>query len=614
MKNVLFNSIANIDDDLLDMTAQRIKRAKPRKIALRVTALVAAAAAIAFTVNFGISYFKNKLPVQQEGSLSSASSGDNSKVYKKYFEPYEGKEFVIDYNNLPFKYNFGELTKLNPDPIVNYTGIGVREILAYDISEYIGNNPWNENLEITELPVFNFTEYNPSDEIERINSAIEGTGITTEKISLSFLSILLSFPESIENFPQNYNDDGKIYADEMKRIAEKYSDILGFTDYELDIFNEWCVNKDKLSKCWHTKLYKSSENAFEAILNYNFNSITFYSDSETNTFNMSFPNLLESYECIGFYPIISAKEAREMMIENPNKYYPNMIDDNFFKDGANVDKIKHVELVYAKDADGKSLPYYTFYIQKTEEYDGINFFIPVSYPAISPEYLMDRTEQSLAEQNNNSSVGKKAFYDDTFVGMALQGSGPLMTYDEVMDRIASQDMKDHNIHLDSFYLVETVRALSVEGYEWDNSDSTIYEVKIIKDLISGEDVNRTEKIIISNGTPKWQYEYDPAYAPGERFTIALTKPVDGVDYLNAPFYYMFKYDVASDGSGYIYSRCSEIDKLNLPTSENIRETVVTSTTQNPAGYTQKVTLDAVVKFLRNDWKSRGVSSHFDSTT
>ena len=45
MKNILFNSIANIDDDLLDMTAQKIKRAKPRKIALRVTALVAAAAA-----------------------------------------------------------------------------------------------------------------------------------------------------------------------------------------------------------------------------------------------------------------------------------------------------------------------------------------------------------------------------------------------------------------------------------------------------------------------------------------------------------------------------------------------------------------------------------------
>lgn len=615
MKNILFNSIANIGDDLLDMTAQKIKRAKPRKIALRVTALVAAAAACVFAVNFGVSYFKNKLPVQQVGSVSSvSSSGVNYSENEKYFEPYEGKEFVIDYNNLPFKYSGGELTKLNPDPIVNYTGIGVREILAYDISEYIGNNPWNENLQIKELPVFNFTEYNSSGEFKRISSAIEGTGIKAEQISLSFLSILLSFPESIENFPQNYNDNGKIYADEMKRIADKYSDILGFTNYELDIFNEWVLNEDKLCKFWHTKLYKSSENAFEAILNYNFNSITFYSDSETNTFNMSFPNLLESYECIGFYPIISAKEAREMLIENPNKYYPNMIDDNFFKDGANVDKIKHVELVYARDADGKSLPYYTFYIQKTEEYDGINFFIPVSYPAISPEYLTDKTEQNPVEENNNSSsTEQKAFYDDTFVGMALQGSGPRTTYNEVMDSLTSQDAKDRGIYIDSFYLVETVQALSIEGYDWDSNNSTIYEVKIIRDLISGEDINRTEKILISNGTPKWQYEYDPAYAPGERFTIALGKPRDGKDFIETPGSYMFRYDVPSDGSGYIYSRCSEMDKLNLPTSENIKETVVTSTTQNPAGYSQKVTLDAVADFLRSDWKARGVSSHFDGT-
>lgn len=395
MKNNLFNSFSNIDDDLLDMTAKKIKCAKPRKIALQATGFVAAAAATVFAVNLGVSFVnKNKLPVQEAGALySESSSGDNSKVYEKYFEPYQGKEFVIDYDNLPFKCNIGELTKLKLDPIVNYTEVGIQEICAYDISEYIGNNPWNENLKITELPVFNITETNNSNEFERIRSAIKETGITASKSDYDN-SIKLSFPETLENFPQNYNDDGKIYADEMKRIAGKYSDILGFTDYELDISNDYVYHEDELLKCWHTHLYQSSENAFEAILNYNFNSISFYSDSETNVFNMYFQNTLDSLECIGFYPIISADEAREMLIENPNKYYPNMFDDDFFKDDANVDRIKSVELVYLDTYSDECLPYYKFiveidgFVDETKLHaEGIKSFISVFVPAIESSYI-----------------------------------------------------------------------------------------------------------------------------------------------------------------------------------------------------------------------------------
>ena len=592
MKNILFNSFANIDDDLLDMTAKKIKRAKPRKIALRVTGLVAIAATCVFAVNFGLSFVnKNKLPVQSEGSLSStSSSGVNYSENEKYFEPYQGKEFVIDYDNLPFKCNFGELTKLNPDPIVNYTGIGPLRFLAYDISEYIGNNPWNENLEITEMPVFQTIDQD---------------------------SRTISFNEKLENYKEN----GEIESEELQRLAEKYSEKLGFDDYEISVNSLYRLSDEGLVKEWINSIYPSSENFFEAILNSNFRRVSFYYTEELMpyTLKISYNDRLNSLECIGFYPIISAEEAREKLISDPHNYFGNPISEDFFKDGKNVDKIKHVELGYAGAVDGKSLPYYVFYIEDTEDYDdlpeGINHYITALYPAISPEYLMDRTEQNPVEGNeNSSSTEQKAFYDDTFVGMALQGSGPRTTYEEVMDSLTSQGAKDRGVYIDSFYLVETVQALSIEGYEWDSSDSTIYEVKIIKDLISGEDINRTEKILLSNGTPKWQYEYDPAYAPGERFTVALGKPKEGKDYIEAPGSYMFKYDVPSDGSGYIYSRVSEMDKLNLPTSINIKETVVTSTTQNPAGYTQKVTLDAVVEFLRSDWKARVVSKHFDGTT
>ena len=64
----------------------------------------------------------------------------------------------------------------------------------------------------------------------------------------------------------------------------------------------------------------------------------------------------------------------------------------------------------------------------------------------------------------------------------------------------------------------------------------------------------------------------------------------------------------------LYSRKSEMDKLNLPTSTNIDERIITSTTQNPAVHSQKVELDALVDFLRSDWEQREVSSHFEKET
>lgn len=609
MKNILFHSIANIDDDLLDMTAKKIKRAKPRKIALRVTGFVAAAAACVFAVNFGVSFVnKNKIPVQSEVSLPLSTTS-----YEGGYNTYQGKTFYINSYDLPFKYNFQELTKIDEE--MKREDLEFESVMTYsdsEISFITGNNPWNDNLNqiqylyINRMPVFKSVASDNSAELNRIKSLIEGTGITA-KFSDEDNAIFVNFPTSLEKFPQNYNDDSKIYADEMKRIAEKYSDILRFTDFELDISGHWISQGDELRKCWHTKIYPYSENAYKAIIDYNFNTVTFYGDTETSALSLKISNRLNSLECINLnYPIVDSSMARDSILSG--NYFTAVSKDSL-KNGITEDRIKHVELVYRENTQGYTAPYYRFLVQLDDDRslpEGLHNYGAFYYPAIA-NYLIKET--------NSSSTEQKAFYDDTFVGLALQGSGAPSTYDELMDKLDSQDMKDRNIYLDSFYLVETVRALSIEGFDWDSNDSTIYEVKIIKDLISGEDVNRTEKILVSNGTPKWQYANDPAYAPGERFTIALKKPIEGKDYIEALFSYMFKYDVPSDDSGYIYSRCCyEMDKLNLPTSENIKETVVTSTTKNPAGYTQKVTLDAVVDFLRSDWKARGVSSHFDGTT
>ena len=156
-------------------------------------------------------------------------------------------------------------------------------------------------------------------------------------------------------------------------------------------------------------------------------------------------------------------------------------------------------------------------------------------------------------------------------------------------------------------------ARELDGWTEVCEGKTVYEVRILSDLISSEEINRTEKIIVANGPVEWQKGGDPVYAPGERFTVALTKPQEGCDYLQTPFSITFRYDVIEDEEGItLYSRGSEIDKLELPTSEKLDEKVITSTTQNPAHYTQKLSLNALTEFLRSDWEQRGVSSHFDN--
>ena len=241
-------------------------------------------------------------------------------------------------------------------------------------------------------------------------------------------------------------------------------------------------------------------------------------------------------------------------------------------------------------------------------------------PSATSGYFMTGTQMrvKLVGNNNTSDTGanETAVYDDVFRGAAGSATGAPMTYEDVMSMIASGE--EHGEYLDSLYLVETVKALTakecakLDGWDITYSDRTIYEVNIIEDLISGEAVGRKEYIFVSMGNTQWQNKGDPIYAPGEKFTVALTKPQQGCDFLRTPGSFMFRYDAVEDASGNItlYSRNSAMDDLDLPNAVAIEKTVITSTTKNPAIYTQAVELKALVDFIRSDWEQRGISSHF----
>ncbi len=240
---------------------------------------------------------------------------------------------------------------------------------------------------------------------------------------------------------------------------------------------------------------------------------------------------------------------------------------------------------------------------------------------VSPDhYTIEAVEPTLeasTKESANTAEPGNAYYYHEFKG-TTHNTGAPMSYDDVMDMLKVGE-DEHGEYIDSFFLVETVKALSLDecnelaGWSEDYSDRTIYKVNVLKDLISGEDVNRTEYIFVSMGNIQWQDAGDPIYAPGEKFTVVLAKPQEGCDFLRTPGSFMFRYDAieASDGNIELYARNNPIDTQELDSADEIDTHVITSTTLNPANYTQKITLTKLVDFISADWQEREISTTFN---
>ena len=374
MKNVLFNSMANIDDDLLDMTAKKIKRAKPRKIALRATGFVAAAAAVAFTVNFGVSLV-DKLPLNSQNALSSS----------------QGKEFKIDYNNLPFTCSVSERNKL-PAKTFN-DAVDSQKILCFDeseIPEILGNNPWDKNYEITELPVFNA---GGNDNIEKIEALLYGTGMLADYAENGGIDV--RFPISSQNtLPSNYIFDGETYINYTKELAEKYSHIIGYDDFEIDA--KYSYDSHGV-KSWSVRAYKAADNSFEAILNYSFTAASFSNDDSIGCLKMNVKNYIDKAICYGFYPTISVEKARELLLS-----------DEDYLDGLKIteDQISYVDLAYCDNKYNISMPTYRFVVKSNKQPDnlaeGLKCYDIIYVNAISPEYLAKNPQSLLAMYPSNN--------------------------------------------------------------------------------------------------------------------------------------------------------------------------------------------------------------------
>ncbi len=242
---------------------------------------------------------------------------------------------------------------------------------------------------------------------------------------------------------------------------------------------------------------------------------------------------------------------------------------------------------------------------------------PSSSQAIESNEIVETAEADTVMSNESFSAKPVLpCYDDVFVEFNLNPELIVpMTYDEVMDMITN-----HRTSLDSFCLFETVRVLTTEecsalkGWDSANYDGmTIYEVNVIKDLISGEAVGGTMYISIGMSGPVFQDIGDPVYAPNELFTAALSKPEAGCDVRQSTGGFALRFSVEQNENGFTAFSRSRLTTMQdvLSDGEEVSIEKITSTTANPAKYYYSIPLDSLVQFLKEDWQSRGVCTHFE---
>ena len=201
----------------------------------------------------------------------------------------------------------------------------------------------------------------------------------------------------------------------------------------------------------------------------------------------------------------------------------------------------------------------------------------------------------------------EAYYDDVFEEFDMNPSiSGYPSYEELIGGV--KDAEAHYGSKAQFVLCRTVRVLpskEARKYVGSSGDRTVYEVQIAENLITGEKTDQTVMLVMTMGSPEVQKKGDPIYAPGEMFTCAM---LEDAEKSCMQAIYGYRYDIRTDGSNRIvYSRQNlELDGFALSGSADVSASTVTSTSKNPAVYSQRLPLASVVEFVAKEWSGYGI--------
>ena len=337
-------------------------------------------------------------------------------------------------------------TEVSPDlPMLEVSmdsaAMGFEGYMAYDASELVSGNPWQETDKITLLPVYrNPVSYNAYGQLtggdfvkmrallldvaERLGLDTDTLSITDDmpdedsqtKIAEKFaavgeevpegyivpttlkacqngieievgqdLTAVISFDPAV-SLPDGYSFTHYASYGEVHRTAdyleETYAALIGTKKTQRNIYGgDYDIYGNQL---YHIEFYDGSGNKVQQIINYNYNRTAFYCDDDGKLFlaRVFQPDLSEK---IGDYPVITAADAKELLLEG------NYITTVPYEMPGEEYLVK-TELVY-RTGSGEQyfMPYYKFYAElpQLKRENGLKTFGAYYVPAVSQEYITE---------------------------------------------------------------------------------------------------------------------------------------------------------------------------------------------------------------------------------
>lgn len=310
---------------------------------------------------------------------------------------------------------------------------GLEIFNANDPSEIGNDNPWNSDMEFSELPVYKnltYTEFSHSDYFDMsaltamAKATAEKLGLTDEaavSIKPTFIGknedvlysveavcmgekygvneigievttigdIKVSFG-SVDSdgykLPEGLSfDGGEAERAALEYVAESFKELFGFDNPAVDIRR---TGRSSDGKTGYNELYiyDSSEDNVPNILNYGLNSVR-VSGKGDRLQVLRIYNRLDSAMNIGNYPIISMEEAAEILTDG--KFYGSFIESAVQNGKINEDIIVSAELTYHYYSN-YYLPFYRFCVKLDEsewEMD-MEAYGACYVPAVEGKYLV----------------------------------------------------------------------------------------------------------------------------------------------------------------------------------------------------------------------------------
>lgn len=306
-------------------------------------------------------------------------------------------------------------------------GMGFEGVLQYDIADMYNGNPWNDSMELSTLPVFQNGSYHAAGVptgltqdamLERLEAAAAALGmeigvpesekeegevvrITADADGIQIEvtadgTVVVWFEDGLE-LPEEYHFTHYDTTDEeankvLDYLIEQYSDLIGFTRPEKVLSGDYVMWNDyddsgnylEMPKYARKYLvYEAAGDDTEDILNYCFRSVHFAPNDDGRLMLIRIYDSLSCAEKLGDYPIITAEEARAMLLNgNYITSVPYEITDERL--------VGQAELVYRNSRTEMTfMPYYRFYVElpEMERDDGLTDYGAYYVPAVQAEYI-----------------------------------------------------------------------------------------------------------------------------------------------------------------------------------------------------------------------------------